>query len=150
MIYIYILLDNKKLKFLKGHISSVRTIGYFINNKNNKEYLISADCRKEVIVWDITNNYNIKYNIKTNYFDDISSCLLFFHPNSNDDYIITSSNSTNKENNHSATKIYSLNNGEYIKHIQNSNKYYICYLLSWYNKRNNKYYLIELAYKNAQ
>ena len=129
-------------------MSSVRTIRYFINNKNNNEYLISADCRKRVIVWDITNDYNKKYCIETNYHDHISSCLLFFPPNNNDDYIITSSNSTSNDNKNSATKIYSLNKGGFIKYIPNSNNYYICYLLSWYNKKNNKYYLIELAFKN--
>ena len=99
-------------------------------------------------MWDITNNYDIKHYINTLYNDDISSCLLFFPPNINDDYIITSSNYIGNNKETSATKIFSLNNGEYIKYIFNSNNYYICYLLSWYNKKNNKYYLVELAYNN--
>ena len=145
---IFILLGNKKLNSLVGHKNDIRTVRYFINYKNNNEYLISADTKKIVIVWDITNNYKLKHYLKTLYYDDISSCLLFFPPNINEDYIITSSNSIGNDVETSAAKIYSLNNGKYIKYISNSNNYYICYLLSWYNKENNKYYLVELAYQN--
>jgi len=144
---IFILLENKKLKSLEGHEFVIRTIRYFINYKNNNEYLISADSNKIVIVWDITDNYSIKYNFKNSYDDYNRSCLLFFLPNNNDDFIIISSNSIGNINT-SATKIYSLNTGEYIKYIPNSNNYYICYLLYWHNKKNNKFYLVELAYQN--
>ena len=66
---IFTLLDNKKIKSLQGHKKKVRTIRYFINkNQNNyNEYLISGDDNKIVIIWDITNNYNIKYQIDTKY-----------------------------------------------------------------------------------
>ena len=144
---IFILMDNQKLLSLKGHNFDIRIIRYFINNKNYNEYLISADNSKTVIVWDITNSYNIKYIIKTKYEDHINSCLLVFPLNINDNYIITSSNCISDDIDISATNIYSLNNGNYIKSIKNSNNYYICYLLSWYNKKNNNYYLIEFAYK---
>ena len=99
-------------------------------------------------MWDITNNYDIKHYINTLYNDDISSCLLFFPPNINDDYIITSSNYIGNHVKTSGTKIFSLNNGKLIKYIINSNNYYTNYLLFWYNKKNNKYYLIELALNN--
>jgi len=145
---IFILVDNKKLISLKGHKRIIRTIRYFINNKNYNEYLISSDDNKMVIIWDITNNYTIKYIIDTKYKDFITSCLLVFPLNINDNYIITSSKHISNVIDESATKIYSLDNGQYIKCINNSNNSYISYLLSWYNKKNNKYYLIELAYKN--
>ena len=90
---IFNLLDNKKILSLKGHKNDIRTIRYFIN-KNNiyniNEYLISGDDNKIVIIWDITNNYNIKYQIDTKYGDNIYSCLLIFPHNNNDNYIITS------------------------------------------------------------
>ena len=99
-------------------------------------------------MWDITNNYDIKHYINTLYNKDISSCLLFFQTNINDDYIITSSNYIGNHVKTSGTKIFSLNNGKLIKYIINSNNYYTGYLLSWYNKTNNKYYLIEIAFNN--
>ena len=73
------------------------------------------------------------------------SCLLIFPHNNNDNYIITSTRSTSKDNDKSATKIYSLKNGNFIKYINNINNNIIYYLLSWYNKKNNKYYIIQLA-----
>ena len=135
---IFVLLDNKKIKSLKGHKNDILTIRYFINNKNMNEYLISGDDDKIVFIWDITDNYTIKYKIKTNYGENnyIFSCLLIFPHFSNEDYIITSA-----VNNYSMTKIYSFNNGSFIKGIKDSKD--VSYLLSWYNKNNNKYYIIQ-------
>ena len=145
---IFELINNQKINSLQGHKNKIRTIRYFINNKNKNEYLISADDNKIVIIWDITNNYNIKYNIDTQYGHDIYSCLLIFPNNMNDDYIITSSFSYESENNEdSATKIYSFNDCKFIKYINNTNNNAIYYLLSWYNKKNNKYYIIQFSYK---
>jgi len=142
---IFTLLDNQKIKSLNGHKNNIFTVRYFINNKDYNEYLISADGNYIVIIWDITNNYNIKYQFNTNYNNNILSCLLIFPHNKNDNYIITSTYSFSKNNDKSATKIYSLNNGNFIKYINNTNNIYIYYLLSWYNKKNNKYYIIQLT-----
>jgi len=145
---IFTFLDNKeKINSLEGHEDSVLTVRYFINNKNHNEYLISADDKKIVIIWDITNNYNIKYKIDTKYNNDIFSCLLVFPDNNNDNYIITSTSSKSNVYDESATKIYSLNNGNFIKYIKNTKNIEIYYLLSWYNKNNNKYYIIQLGNK---
>ena len=147
---IFTLLDNQKIKSLQGHKKTVSTIRYFINkNQNNyncNEYLVSGDDNKIVIIWDITNNYNIKYQIDTKYGDIIYSCLLIFPHNIDDNYIITSTYNQTDDNDKSATKIYSLNNGQFIKYIKNTNNTVIYYLLSWYNKKNNKYYIIQFSY----
>ena len=144
---IFNLINNQLITSLSGHNNHIRTIRYFINNKNKNEYLISADDNKIVIIWDITNNYNIKYNINTKYGDDIYSCLLIFPHNSDDNYIITSTYNYSGNDEDSATKLYSLNNGNFIKYINNTNNNAIYYLLSWYNKKNNKYYIIQFSYK---
>ena len=144
---IFELINNQKINSLQGHKNHIRTIRYFINNKNKNEYLISADNNKIVIIWDITNNYNIKYNIDTKYGDDIYSCLLIFPNNMNDDYIITSTFNRSENNEDSATKIYSFNDCKFIKYINNTNNNAIYYLLSWYNKKNNKYYIIQFSCK---
>ena len=143
---IFTLLNNQIILSLKGHKNNIRTIRYFINNKNYNEYLISGDDNRIVIIWDITNNYNIKYQIDTQYKDDIYSCLLIFPHNIDDNYIITSTCNESKDIDKSATKIYSLNNGQFIKYINNTNYNTIYYLLSWYNKRNNKYYIIQFSF----
>ena len=151
---IFNLLDNKKILSLEGHKNRISTVRYFINNKDNIEYLISADKNKIVIIWDITNNYDIKYKIETGYEKNIYSCLLLFPNKENnikdevdDGYIITSTNSINDDNSCSATKIYSFNNGTLVRYIHNSNNYKVWYLLYWYNKNENKYYIIEFANK---
>ena len=115
---IFNLLDNKKILSLQGHKNDITTIRYFINNNNYNninEYLISGDYNYIVIIWDITNNYKIKYQIDTKYKNDIFSCLSIFHHNNNDNYFITSTINTSDNNDNSATKIYSLNNGKFIK-----------------------------------
>ena len=144
---IFTLLDNKKILALKGHKNDIRTIRYFINENNFNEYLISADDNKIVIIWDITDNYNIKYQFDTKYTHNIYSCLLIFPHNIDDNYIITSTFNKSDDINISATKIYSLNNGKYISYIKNSNYNVIYYLLSWYNKSNNNYYIIQFSFK---
>ena len=92
-------------------------------------------------------NYNIKYQIDTKYGMEIYSCLLIFPHNIDDNYIITSTFNKSDDIDKSSTKIYSLNNGKFIKYINNTNNNSIWYLLSWYNKKNNKYYIIQFSFK---
>ena len=141
---IFTLVDNQKIKSLCGHHSSISTIRYFINNKDYNEYLISADHNYLVILWDITNNYNIKYKIETEYDEIIYSCLLVFPEINDDNFIVTSTISTSDEEEQSLVKVYSLNTGEFVKYIDNNEIYY---LLSWYDKNNNKYYIVQLSNK---
>ena len=102
---------------------------------------------KIVIIWDITNNYNIKYQIDTKYKGYIYSCLLIFPHNIDDNYIIISALNSPNNIDKSSPKIYSLNNGKFIKYINNTNNIVIYYLLSWYNKKNNKFYIIQFSNK---
>ena len=149
---------NKVISELKGHTNRIRTIRYFIkefnNDKDNEnkminEYLISADDNRIVIVWDIINNYEIRQKIDTNYEDDIYSVLIFFDNDitNNQNYIITSTYSSSNDIQNSATKIYTLDNGEFINYINESNYDNIYYLLLWYNKKDNNNYLIQFSYK---
>ena len=144
---IFRLLDNKIILSLKGHKNKIRTIRYFINKNSYNEYLISGDDNKIVIIWDIYNNYNIKYQIDIKYENNIYSCLLIFPHNINENYIITSTFHRSNDIDKSSSKIYSLNNGKFIKYINNTNNNNIFYLLSWYNKKNNKYYIIQFSNK---
>ena len=123
---IYLLIDHKKIKSLKGHIYLIYMIRYFINNKNNNEYLLSGDNFGFVIIWDIINNYNKKYIIDTRYNNYVYG-LLFLPYNIDNNYIITASKRC-------TSKIYSFENKELIKCINFTNNREIYYLLSWYNK----------------
>jgi len=153
---IYILLNNEKLLSLKDHQNRITSVRYFINNKDNNEYLISSDENKIVIVWDINDNYGIKKKINTKYGDSIFSCLMIFPINENDNYIILSTLSCNditkdsSENiERSATKIYSFYQDKFIDFIKISIYYEIFYLLSWYDKTFKDYYVIQLTKRYA-
>ena len=143
---IFLLLDNKKMMSLSGHKDSVAVVRYFFNNKDINEYLISADSNNLVIIWDITDNYNIKHKFNAYSNGEIYSCLLIFPNNIDDNYIITSTSLISKNNDDSATKIFSLENGNFIKYFENTSNKRIYYLLSWHNKINNKYYIIQISY----
>ncbi len=143
---IFDLLEEKKITSLKGHKNDIRTVRYFINEKNYKEYLISADDNKIVIVWEVSNNYKIKTKIDTEYGNNIYSCLLVFPINSENNYIITSTYHESKNLDTSATKIYSFKNSKLIKYMNNTNNNVIYYLLTWHNKNKNRYYIIQFSY----
>ena len=133
---IHLLENNKIIKALKGHSHCLSCIRYFMNNKNKEEYLISAEYVKEIVIlWDITNNYDIKYKFNPLHDNTIFSCLLLFTKD-NDNYIITSSSNENKP----YLYVYSLRNGLFIKNIIVKYGEKIYYLLSW--NSNNKYYII--------
>ena len=148
---VYTLLDNKKSLSLQGHKNRITTIRYFIDNLYINQYLISADINRIVILWDINNNYNIIYQINTfyNIYNNrglvIYSCLLVFDKHNEDNYLITSTNNISEDINTSGTKIYSLINSNVVQRIDKSNKIKIFYLLSWYNKKNNQYYIIQFG-----
>ena len=131
--------DNKIILTCPGHKRTIRTIRYFINKKNNNEYLISGSIDKEVIIWDINNNYKIIQRIDTKYEKGIYSCLLIFPDKIDDRYIITSNFYKSQNNENSATKVYSLNNNKLIKYINNTNTVSVYYLLHWYNK--NRFFM---------
>ena len=143
---IYGLIDNQLIKSLKGHKNKINSLRYFINDKNKNEYLVSGSSDKRVIIWDISNNYKLKYSINTKYGHDIYSCLLIFPNNTYNNYIVTSSFNKSDNDENSATKIYLLNDEyKFIKYINKTNTKRIYYLLSWYNKKNNKYYIIQFT-----
>ena len=78
------------------------------------------------------------------------SCLLFFPDNSSNDYIITSNSYKSKKEEEeliAATKIYSFEDGAFIKYISNTHKLSVYYLLPWFNKKNKKYYVIQFCKK---
>ena len=115
---IYLLLDYKKITSLKGHNADIVIVKYFINNKDYKEYLISTDYMKIVIVWDIKNNYNILQRIQTQYKELIYNCLLVFPHNKEDNYISLCANEM-ECNYLSVLKIFSLSKNVIVKESKN-------------------------------
>ena len=129
------LLGNKKIRTLKAHKYKITSVRYFINNNNYNEYLVSTDSNLIIIIWDITNDFNIKHKIildldRIKYYNEYinSSLLLFTHYNDNKNFIIL------KPLEH-YINIYSFDNAELLYRIITYINTKIYYFLSWYNKR---------------
>lgn len=140
-IEIYTFFDNKKILSLIGHEYTIKSINYFFNNKDHKEYLVSVEEKEIIIVWDITDNYNLKYKINNGCPRIISCCLLIFPHNQMNDFIAECTTFLDKNN----TRLYLLDNGILIKELNNSEKYPVYDLISWYNKENEEYYIIQIG-----
>ena len=137
--------ENKIIKELEGHECHITSIRYFANNKTNKEYLISTDKSNLVIIWDISDNYKICHKIQTDYKDYILSCLLIFNIEISSskviNYIVVSCSCIG------FTKLYSFNNGLFLKNIQNTENNLTNYLILWKNKKDDNNYIIECCFK---
>ena len=144
IIEIFSISENKKILILKENKNTINTIRYFINNKNLNEYLISSDFDRIIIIWDILHDYSVKLKIDMQLIPDfmIYSCLLIFTQNK-DDYIISTAINSEEEYDESSTKIYLFDSGEYLREIKISNNLMVYYLLSWYNKNNNNYFIVQ-------
>ena len=59
------------------------------------------------------------------------------------DFIAECTTSFDKNN----SRLYSMDNGKLIKELINSEKYPVYDLISWYNKENNEYYIIQIGLK---
>ena len=132
------IIDKTIITSLEGHSSPIPVIKYYTKN-NNEEYLLSCDESKLVIIWDIQNNYNQKYIIKSDYSGTIFDSLLLFNYN-NKDYILLSSYNTNEY-----SKLYEFKDKTpFVKNIYETNKNSTNYMIPWLY--NNKYYIIECCY----
>ena len=129
-------------KQLIGHKNIVSSIRYFLNKNNLNEYLISSDYDKIVIIWDITNNYNILVKIDTKYDENIYSCLMLFNIYKND-LIITSTTDTSN-NIINCTKVHLFKKRIYKSFDIIPSKYnHTMFLLYWFNRKTKHNYLIE-------
>ena len=136
--------NNQIVTSLKGHTNTITMVRYFINYKGKNEYLISADTNKNVIVWDITDNFKLLHLIQTEYINhNIYSCYIFFD-NWDNNFIFTSCGLNKYEKNEASyTKMYSLKDGKFVKDIIDSNENNTYYLLIWYHEGHKINYLIE-------
>ena len=107
--------DQSIITSLKGH-KSTTVIRYYLKN-NNEDYILSCDRNILVIIWDIQNNYNKKYIIKSDYSSYIFDALLLFNYN-NKDYILLSSGDENEY-----SKLYEFkDNTPFVKNIYETKK----------------------------
>ena len=121
--------DNKEIKKLEGHKDRIVNLRYFQNPFTKNDYLISADRKFIVIVWDLT-DYNIKVNIEIKYEVFIYSCLLFFDQNQM--WAVTSSLGVNNY-----TKVIDCEDKTNIIDIEDSKDQNVYFLAYWRNNEAN-------------
>lgn len=136
---IFLLLENKKVLNIIAHKEIISTIKYFFNQKDNTEYIISADQGNSYVVTDLKGK--IISSIWGYFTGYIQSCLLVFPNKLTNNYVITS---TNGKDYFSLTDVYILGDYKVINSFKNSD-YSIYFLLSWYNKKYDRYYIIQLG-----
>ena len=132
------------VKSLKGRntINTITVIKYFMKDIN-EDYLLSCDYSGSVIIWDIQNNFNIKYELQSGYFGKIHHAILLFNIH-NENYIVLSSSNVNIFAMHEPSKLYKFEDGTpFVKDIDNTEENYTHYIIPWlYNKQ---HYIIELC-----
>ena len=126
--------DNKEIKRLEGHTDRILNVRYFQDPYTKKDYLISADRRYIVIVWDLSNFTKI-FTKEIRYDSFIYSVLLLFDPNKI--YAVTS---TLVDSGY--TKVIEVGNPNNIVNIKESN-FAIYLLLYWYNLKKNRHNIIQ-------
>ena len=135
LIQILSLEDGKVVKELEGHDDRVLNVRYFRNEATQKEYLVSADRKYKVIVWDITDDYKLLKKTEFKYEGFIYSNALVFREDSI--FLITSS-----INNQGTVKIVDVTKNEEPKDIASTKDFSVYYMEPWHNKKNGKDYLI--------
>ena len=146
LLVIYLLRENKKIKILEGHKYDVNLIKYYIDEKNNNEYLMSKDDDRNIIIWDISKNYSIYSRQRILLYAKSYSFILFFPLHNQQNYFISSLFSQGTED----LKIYKLENQELVGTFSTPSNNSINYLLTWYNNSNNKYYIIKFLFEKIR
>jgi len=130
--------DKTIINSLKGHNTGTNVIKYYIKD-NKEEYIVSCDKKNLVIVWDINNNYNKKYNIIVKDLGAIWDTLLLFNI-FNKNYILISS--WNKDE---FSKLYEFkDNTPFIRNIYGTNENNTAFMILWLYEK--QYYIIEICY----
>ena len=82
--------NNQEIQTLVGHTDRVVTCRFFEDPFTKKQYLISADRKYKVKVWELTDNGAIKFDkeLKEGYDNFIYSVLMFFEENKT--YVVVS------------------------------------------------------------
>ena len=131
------ILDKKIIKSLVGHYMRTSVIKYYLNTIN-EEYILSCDINSKAIIWDVANDYSIKYILRMSDTGIIKDAILLFGIYKKNYLVISRNNKTE------FTKLYELTKDTpYIRNIYFSNKNITYKIIPWNFK--NDYYIIELC-----
>ena len=143
LIYILKITDSKLFKSLKGHNECISVLNYYQNKYNKtEEFILSVDIKGILIIWDVNDDFKLKYKINTNEYVIYSSVILFNIING-ENYIITSNSYVSEHENSAYSKLYSLKTGKFVRNINHTNSNGTYYITHWCNPSKNYYYEIE-------
>ena len=129
------IVEKKVIKSLSGHYIRTSVIRYYLNGIK-EEYILSCDLNSKAIIWDVANDYTIKYILRMEYKSIIRDAILLFGLNQKN-YLIISRSSKEEY-----TKVYELApNTPFVRNIPK--KKITNSIIPW--KHNNKQYIIELC-----
>ena len=147
--------SNKLIKSIKNNPSKFIYIKYFQKIETKKNYLITINIKNTINIYEFSeeNNFeriNLLLTIITkkefnNTFNFINSTLIFnIKINSKlFDILLVSSRARYMEE--YPTLIYNIKNGQELKEISHTKKNMTRFMIPWYNKNDDNYYLIELC-----
>jgi len=128
-------LRTRETRVLNGHKDRVLTVRYFQDPYTKKHYLISADRKTRVLVWDLSDNYKIILDTELKYESFIYSVLLFFEENKI--YAVTSTLSNGE------TFVIPLDDKEHKIEIPNTKDFNIYFLTYWWDEKNKEHNIIQ-------
>lgn len=135
--------NNQIIKELDGIEDRIVSVHYFKDPVKENDYLISADRRYNIIIWDFSNNYEKIYQKQIKYEGYIYACLLFFDKEKmyaavssigekNVTKVIDVYDSIEKNKNKNKDDKTDVDN---ITDIQNSKDLNIYFITHWYNEK---------------
>ena len=147
--------SNKLIKSIKNNPSKFIYIKYFQKIKTKENFLITINIKNAINIYEFSeeNNFekiNLLLTIITkkefnNTFNFINSTLIFnIKINSKlFDILLVSSRARYMEE--YPTLIYNIKNGQELKEISHTKKNMTRFMIPWFNKNDDNYYLIELC-----
>ena len=135
--------DNIVIKKLEGHDDRILNVRYFYNEITQKDYLVSADKKNKVIVWDINDDYKLLKKLEFKFEGFIYSNVLFFKNDSI--YLITSSMDYQ-----GSVKIVDITKNDPPEDVNSTEDFPVYFMTIYHNKINTKNYLILNGKKNIK
>jgi WD40 repeat protein len=138
--------NNKEIQKLVGHRDRVVTCRFFEDPYNGKQYLISADRKYQVKVWELTDNGKLIFDrqVEEKYDNFIYSVLMIFEKGLF--YIVVSTLGTGE------TCVYTIGNEQTMKKLKDTRELNIYYLDYWYEESDDngkpEHHIIQLGKSN--
>ena len=133
--------NNTEIQTLVGHTDRVVTCRFFEDPFTKKHYLISADRKYKVKVWDLTDNGKIVFDkeLKEGYDNFIYSVLMIFEQNKI--YVVTSTLGSGE------TNVFVIGSDEAPKKLKDTKDLNIYYLDYWFEEKdadgNSEHHIIQ-------